>query len=123
MNTHMKRLSVALALTALVLSACSDEGTANPAIPGAPDIVVVATDLAFSSSEIRIPSAEANLTLRNNGAIEHDLTIPDLRIHLVAAAGRTITAGLRGLKPGRYQALCTIQGHAEAGMRLTVVVE
>lgn len=123
MHTQITRLSIALILTAIALSACSDEGRADPAIPGAPEITVVATDLRFSPSEFTIPSAQANLTLRNDGAIKHDLTVADLRVHLVAAPGQRITTGLRGLRPGRYSAICTVQGHADAGMRLTVVVD
>lgn len=52
----------------------------------------------------------------------HDLTVPALGIHIVAGAGETKTVGLRSLAAGRYDAYCSVPGHADRGMRATVVV-
>jgi len=53
----------------------------------------------------------------------HDLTVPALGIHIVANPGETKTVGLRGLPPGRYDAYCSVPGHADQGMRAAVLVE
>lgn len=92
-------------------------------IPGAPTVTVTATEFAFSPTEITLASSGANLTLVNKGDLPHDLTIPALGVRVVAAAGQTTTVALRGLPTGRYPAYCSIPGHADAGMRMTVVVQ
>lgn len=93
-------------------------------IAGAQAVRVTATDLRFDTAEIRLPSGTAvNLTLANGGRLPHDLSVPKLGIQIVAAAGETRTAGLRDLAPGRYDAYCSVPGHADAGMRTIVFVE
>jgi len=101
-------------------------GPAATAIPGATEVRVEATNFSFSPSEIRLPrGGEVNLTLVNPAAtgVVHDLTVPSLGIHIVANAGETRTIGLRGLTPGRYDAYCSVPGHASLGMQATVIVE
>lgn len=102
-------------------------GTSGPAstpIPSAPEVRVQATNFALTPSEIRLPkNADVNLTLGNGTAVIHDLTVPGLGIHIVANPGETKTVGLRGLAAGRYDAYCSVPGHADLGMRATVIVE
>lgn len=101
-------------------------GPASTAIPGATEVRVQAGNFSFAPNEIRLPkSAEVNLALSNAAAngVMHDLTVPALGIHVVANAGETRTIGLRGLAAGRYDAYCSVPGHADLGMRATVVVE
>lgn len=101
-------------------------GPAATAIPGATEVRMQAGNFSFTPTEVRLHSgAEVNLTFANpaaNGVI-HDLTVPALGIHIVANAGETRTVGLRGLAAGRYDAFCSVPGHAELGMRATIVVE
>ena len=40
----------------------------------------------------------------------------------VAEPGETVTAGITVDTPGTYEFLCTVPGHADAGMRDTVTV-
>ena len=96
----------------------------GPPIAGAPEARVVAANFSFSPTEIRLPvNAPVNLTLANPTGVLHDLTVPALGIQIVAGPGQTSTVGLRGLPAGRYPAFCSVPGHAEAGMRATIVVE
>jgi len=101
-------------------------GPAATAIPGATEVRVQAANFGFTPSEIRLPKgADVNLTLVNPAAsgVVHDLTVPALGIHIVANAGETRTVGLRGLAAGRYDAYCSVPGHADLGMRAAVIVE
>lgn len=98
------------------------QGATTP-IAGAPAASVTATDLRFSPTEVTLASREANLTLVNDGRLPHDVTVPALGIQVVAGPGQTTTAGLRDLPPGRYAGYCSVPGHAEAGMRIAVVVQ
>jgi plastocyanin len=97
------------------------QGASAP-IAGAPTVTVTATDLKLAPTEITLASREVNVTLVNNGAVLHDLTIPALGVRVVAAAGQTTTVGLRDLPPGRYVGYCSVPGHADAGMRIAVTV-
>lgn len=101
-------------------------GPASTAIPGATEVRVQTANFRFSPSEIRLPKdADVNLTLTNPAAngVVHDLTVPALGIHALANTGETRTIGLRGLAAGRYEAYCGTPGHADLGMRATVIVE
>ena len=97
--------------------------TTAPAIPGAPEVAVSAMDIRFSTPEITLPAHEVNLTLRNDGVLRHDLTIPALGVHVAAAPGESVTSGLHDLPRGRYEAFCSVSGHADAGMRIIVRVD
>ena len=102
-------------------------GTSGPAstpIPNAPEVNVTATNFALTPKEIRLPrNADVNLTLLNGTGVVHDLTVPALGVHVVANPGETKTVGLRGLAAGRYDAYCSVPGHADLGMRATVIVQ
>ena len=100
----------------------SEQG-ASPAIAGASEVVVTATDIHFSVSELHLPAGDVNLTLRNDGVLRHDLTIPALGVHIAANSGQTVTTGLRNLPKGHYDGFCSVSGHADAGMRLAVIVD
>lgn len=80
-------------------------------------MLVVAKDLNFSADEVRIPADRANLTLRNDGTTEHDLTIQEFGVHLVAAPGQSVSTGLRDPRKGRYSAVCTNTRPRNAGDR------
>ena len=110
-------------------SGTMDHGNVGPAataVPGAIEIRVQAANFSFTPSEVRLPKGvDVNLTLVNpagTGAV-HDFTVSALAIHVAANAGETRTVGLRGLAAGRYDAYCSVPGHADLGMRATVVVE
>ena len=103
----------------------SGTSAASP-IPGATEVRVQAANFSFTPNEIRLPkNADVNLTLTNavGTGVVHDLTVPALGIHVAASPGDTRTVGLRGLPAGRYDAYCSVAGHADLGMRATVVVE
>lgn len=101
-------------------------GPTATAIPGAPEARVQAANFSFSPNEIRLPKgADLNLKFTNaaNTSVVHDFTLPALGIHIAADPGETKTVGLRGLAAGRYDAYCSVPGHADLGMRATVIVE
>jgi plastocyanin len=101
-------------------------GPAAAAIPGAPEVRVQAANFSFSPHEIRLPKGtDVNLTCTNPAGtgVVHDFSAPALGIHIAANPGETKTVGLRGLPVGRYDAYCSVPGHADLGMRATVVVE
>ncbi len=93
-------------------------------IPGALTVEVEATEFVFEPNRVVTGAGVVvNITLVNRGSVLHDLTIPTLGVHLVAGPGETTAAGLSGLIRGEYPILCTVPGHAEAGMEGVLVVE
>ncbi|CAL1238997.1 copper-containing nitrite reductase [Candidatus Methylocalor cossyra] len=57
------------------------------------------------------------LVLDNSrGAIQHDLSLPELGVSLKAGAGQTADRRLVFTHPGRYLFRCSVPGHGEAGM-------
>ncbi len=101
-----------------------EEGAAPSPVAGAPRLLVVATEFAFEPSEIRLRAGETfNLTLDNRGALFHDLTISELDLKLTADAGARASGSLAIAEPGRYEFVCAVPGHAQAGMTGSLVVE
>lgn len=96
---------------------------AEPPVSGAPEVVVEAGDLWFDPVRIDIAAGPTtNLVLDNTGRAFHDLSIPDLDVHLEADPGETTSTALRSPEAGRYEFLCTVPGHAAGGMRGELVV-
>lgn len=101
----------------------SSSGGADRPVVGAREVGVTATDLDFDPGVIEIRAGEpVNITLVNDGAVFHDLTIPDLGFMLDANPGEQVSGSLTVDEPGRYQFVCSVPGHADAGMRGTLQV-
>ena len=99
-------------------------GNTAPLIPGAEEVIVELDEFVFIPVEVTLEAGtESNLTAVNEGSLVHDLTIPSLGVRIVVPPGGRASAGLRGLASGSYPFLCTVPGHAEAGMTGTLIVE
>ena len=66
------------------------------------------------------------LTLRNDGFIPHDFSLTDASapsVKVSAGPLGTSSATFTVERAGTYTFICSVQGHADAGMRGTIVVE
>jgi plastocyanin len=120
----------AAALLALSAAACGGGGPAATPTPSpspspeARGIEVVATEFAFDPSEITIPSgADTTITLVNRGIVEHDFTVDDLDVQILAPIGQTVSGTISQPPPGTYEVYCSIPGHVQNGMVGTLFVE
>jgi uncharacterized cupredoxin-like copper-binding protein len=96
---------------------------AEPPVAGAPEVVIEAGDLWFEPARVEVAEGSSvNLVLDNAGQVFHDLSITDLDVHLEAGAGETASTALHISDADRYEFLCTVPGHAAAGMRGELVV-
>ena len=64
------------------------------------------------------------LTFRNDDPVFHDWVVEGVaNVDAGARPGQTQRIRFRSIEPGTYRILCTVPGHAEAGMTGTLVVE
>jgi nitrite reductase (NO-forming) len=144
MRTHLPRLTIVLAL-ALALAGCaSAKGPAWTFPPAAPAasaqpvasspssttapaattdaIEIEAFDLGFKPAMIMVPGAGMyDVSFKNTGSTTHDVTFAD-GTKLVADAGQSAKAMVT-VPAGGLTFLCSIPGHADAGMKGEVMVE
>ena len=87
-----------------------------------------AGEFTFTPTALELRAGEpTRIELQNNGAIEHALIVAAPQgngdwIHLHAQPKETDAATYRIDQPGKYNVLCTIPGHTEAGMVAELVV-
>jgi plastocyanin len=80
----------------------------------------VAVDIAFDSAPDSLPAGETEITLVNEGAALHNVTI-DGTVIVEAQGGQTQT-GTVTLDPGVHEYICNVPGH-EALMNGELTVE
>ena len=92
-------------------------------VEGAPQLEVRATEMAFSPGELTLEAGEpVTVTVTNDGDIFHDFHLDIAEVHLNIDPGEQATAAITIDDPGTYEAICTVPGHANAGMVLTIDV-
>ncbi len=118
MSTSRSRLGTLAALVLLTGAACGG----NP-LDEITQLQVNMVDVAFEPARIEIAAGEpVALMVSNEGVLEHDLDLPAAGLHVHGYPGARQAALLMIDEPGVYEALCLTPGHADAGMRMQVVV-
>jgi plastocyanin len=83
------------------------------------------TDLAFDKTSLTSKPGKVTIDFENPSALEHNVAIEqngkEIAVSETLAKGKTSVSA--DLAPGTYTYLCTIPGHAEAGMEGTLVVK
>jgi Cu+-exporting ATPase len=92
---------------------------------GALAVDIVARDTAFSPRDLRVPAGKTvELSFRNDDPIFHDWRVEGVaNVDAGARPGQTQRIRFTIDRPGTYPIHCTVEGHAEAGMTGTLVVE
>ena len=81
---------------------------------------VTASEFKFKLSKSRVPRGKVVFTVRNTGKLAHDFWINGKKTPRVSP-GRTAKLTVT-LKAGKFPYLCTVPGHASAGMKGTLTV-
>ena len=84
-------------------------------------VTVTATEFHFKLSKTSVPHGSVTFTVVNKGHTSHDFKIGGKKTALIGAgksAKLTVT-----LKKGKAAYLCTVPGHAAAGMKGTLTVK
>lgn len=83
------------------------------------------TNVAFDTTKLNARAGEVTIDFTNPSALEHDVAIEQDGKQI--AISERITEGKTSvsaeLEPGTYTFLCTVPGHAEAGMQGTLTIE
>jgi uncharacterized cupredoxin-like copper-binding protein len=110
----MNRITLALgvALAALVVAA---PVAARPAAATATTVTVTMKEFKFVLSKTKVPHGTVTFKLVNKGTVKHDFKIAGKKSKLIAPkkTGKLIVT----LKKGKLPYVCTVAGHAAAGMK------
>lgn len=81
-------------------------------------LTFTAHDISFGETDVKADEGKVEVTLKNEGAIEHSWVVEDresdLRLHVEKNGDED--AGNIDLEAGDYVYYCDIPGHREAGM-------
>ncbi|MFY9578129.1 MAG: cupredoxin domain-containing protein [Gaiellaceae bacterium] len=115
----MNRLTLALgvALAALVAAA---PVAARPATAAATKVTVTMKEFKFVLSKKTVPHGAVTFNLVNKGKLAHDFKIAGKKSKLVqpGKTGKLVVT----LTAGKRPYVCTVKGHAAAGMKGTLTV-
>ena len=131
----MKRFSILVVIllsTSLLLAGCGPQTT---------KLTVDMVEFAFTPTEFTVPAGgEVELTLINNGTVEHEFVIMKLGQsvsvpfsdddedniyweHEVESSATETVTFTAPTEPGEYQIVCGIAGHLENGMEWSLTVK
>ncbi len=119
----MKKIRIALlgVVATGVLFAAAVPALAAPTRQAGTTVTVTATEFKFVLSAKSVPHGTVTFKLVNKGALGHDFKINGKKTPVVAA-GKTATLSVTFAKAGSFPYLCTVAGHAAAGMKGTLKV-
>ena len=111
----MKRLIVVAVSIAALTSA--GLASASPARAAGTTISVRGKEFSFRLSKTSIPTPETvTFSFHNVGTMAHDFAIGGKKTRLIGP-GKTARVTVTFHKKGRFPYLCTVPGHAQAGMK------
>ena len=84
-------------------------------------LTVVAVEFKFTLSTKSVKHGPVVFTIKNKGHIAHDFKI-DGKVTPLIQPGKSATLSVKFAKAGNYTYLCTVPGHAAAGMKGTLKV-
>lgn len=99
-----------------------DQESNTPPIDGAPEVAIIADELAFGPDRIELTAGEPVNVALTPADIPHDLVVDEIDFHLAADRDEMVVGGLTFTEPGTYVGYCSVAGHRESGMELEIVV-
>jgi len=117
---------IALALSALALTACGDAGPAVRERTGA--VTVTLDDYLIRPQNLRVPKGrELTITVTNHGRLGHTFRIRsasgrNVRSFTTIEPGETAPPRTADLAAGHYTMYCALANHEELGMYGTLTV-
>jgi uncharacterized cupredoxin-like copper-binding protein len=118
-----RRLICGLAVPAVVLILGAQPASANR-VRAATVVDVTAgkpSEFHFTLSKQKVTQGVVSFQVTNEGTLQHDFEIAGKKTKLLSP-GESQRLVVRFVKAGRYAYMCTVTGHAVAGMRGTLQV-
>ena len=116
-------LTLLLAITVGLVYAGDYAGPAPAAADTAATIEVTVTEFAIEPAALTAPAGvPLTFEVTNAGSVPHDFSITDVGATPVLQAGETATLEAGPLEAGEHDVICTVPGHAGAGMRAVLTV-
>ena len=109
-----------LVLVASALAACAGESDDGPPVAS---VDVVAGDDFFDPDQLTVPAGRVEFIVANRGEDPHTFVIEGVGFKLRVFETGALDSGVVRLDPGPIAFYCDIEGHREAGMEGTLVVE
>ncbi|MHB8642463.1 MAG: cupredoxin domain-containing protein [Gaiellaceae bacterium] len=113
----VRRLSVALSVAAVLVGAGASSVLAGRAHTKTATVKVAASEFKFVLSAKSAPAGAVSFVVTNKGKLAHDFKIAGKKTALISP-GKSATLKVT-LKKGSYPYMCTVAGHAAAGMKGT----
>jgi nitrite reductase (NO-forming) len=91
---------------------------------GTQEVELVMEDIAFDPTELTIPAdVDVTIELTNDGMLPHNFAVPSEGIQSEDYGSGASGSIVVNLPAGTYEFICSVPGHADAGMRGTLIVE
>ena len=116
-------VGVSLGIAAVALSVAACGGVETPT--AAPDERRIPVDLRnfdFRPSTIEVSAGEVVGFALKSADIRHTFTVAGAGIDTEVRAGRPVVERATFDQPGEFTLICTVPGHADAGMVGTIIV-
>src|ERR1700759_405319 len=125
-SPHMKsRIALFLAMAVTAALSWSLPALAHTSAAKATAVTVTAgkpSEFRFQLSKSSVPHGAVTFTVTNKGALPHDFKINGKKTPLLSP-GKSAKLSVTFAKAGKYPYLCTVSGHAAAGMKGTLTVK
>jgi uncharacterized cupredoxin-like copper-binding protein len=122
----MKRsVFITVAACAAVLAPGAGAALAAPAAhtaSKATTVTVAASEFKFKLSKTSVPKGSVTFVVTNKGKIVHDFKING-KVTPRLQPGKSAKLVVKFAKAGKFAYLCTVPGHAAAGMKGTLTVK
>jgi uncharacterized cupredoxin-like copper-binding protein len=117
-RTLLACLALTISVVAVLVAAkvAAPAASASAASATVRHISVTMTDFKFKLSASRVPVGKVVFTVVNRGKTAHNFKIDGKKTPLIAP-GKRATLTVLFTKKGGYAYLCTVPGHAAAGMK------
>ena len=116
MRKVMIPIALALAVVAVAVLTVAPVASSRTAEPAATTVRVTASEMKFRLSTKSAKRGTVAFVVRNGGNLVHDFKIKGKKTPLLQP-GRTARLKVAFPKAGKFRYVCTVFGHAAAGMR------
>lgn len=120
-----RKTFMVVAATAAVLAPTAGSAIAAPAAHGnakTTTVKVAASNFKFKLSKTSVPKGVVTFVVKNTSGIPHDFKIEGKSTPMIAG-GKTAKLTVTFKKAGKFPYLCTVPGHAAAGMKGSLTVK